>query len=85
MGIISFWGDGNGFLWLKDMYLTNNEDFTQPTRVDTVNTQLAKNAAVYTLSGQLVRRNVNMLQLKEAVEGLTPGIYVVGGKKVVVK
>ena len=85
VGIISFWGDGNGFLWLKDMYLTNNEDFTQQTRVETVKTQLATNAAVYTLSGQMVRRDVNMQQLKDAVEGLTPGIYVVGGKKVVVK
>ena len=48
------------------------------------NIQIVKNvpADVYTLSGVKVRHNV---KLSNATEGLPKGIYIVGGKKVVVK
>ncbi len=41
-------------------------------------TAVAKKAGVYTLLGQQVRRD-------NSTEGLTPGIYIVNGKKTVVK
>jgi alpha-amylase len=37
---------------------------------------------VYTLSGQLIRRGANM---QEAMQGLSRGIFIIGGKKVVIR
>ncbi len=49
------------------------------TGVNGVTTDTRKSADVYTINGQLVRKNASNLL------GLPKGIYVVGGKKVVVK
>ena len=66
------------------MYLTNNSDFTpeNPSAIDAVTMQSAGSVSVYTLSGQLVRRN---MQRGKAVQGLPAGIYVVDGEKVIVR
>ena len=44
----------------------------QPSRMD-----------VYTIDGRLVRRAGKAATVSEAIDGLAPGIYIVGGKKVV--
>ncbi len=46
--------------------------------IDTESSRLVS-GDVYTLSGQLVRKN------SDGVEGLAPGIYVIGGKKVMIR
>ena len=66
------------------MFLTNDPQYdptltsvrdlvVQPEQTDT---------DVYTLSGQLLRRGGKRQQ---TVEGLPAGVYVIGGKKVIVK
>ena len=40
------------------------------------------NCDVYTIAGVLVKRAGNM---EEAVNGLASGLYIIGGKKIVVK
>ena len=82
--IVAFWGNGNQSIVVEDMYLTNNSDFTpeNPSAIDAVTMQRADSVNVYTLSGQLVRQN---MQRSKAVQGLPAGIYVVGGEKVIVR
>lgn len=80
---VTVWGNGKGFIQFNDIYLTNNDDFS-PQDFAAVSAlrvkQPAEPVAVYTLSGQLVRRTSST---KGALEGLPAGIYVVGGRKVV--
>ena len=54
-----------------------------PTAVDAIATDNGnEHVNVYNTQGQLIRQNVKAAQ---AVNGLPRGIYIVGGKKVVVK
>ena len=55
----------------------NNNSY--PVGIDIVEAERpsVENGSIYTLSGQLVRRSTD-------TRGLTPGIYIVGGKKVVI-
>ena len=81
--IVDFWGNGNGTIVVDDMYLTNNEDYSpMSTSIDEVTVASAKSVNVHTLSGQLIRRGVSPQQ---AIQGLPRGIYIVGGKKMVVR
>ena len=81
--IVAFWANGQGTIVVDDMYLTNNEDYSPMTTevADIVAAQPEK-VDVHTLSGQLIRRAADH---QNATRGLTPGIYIVGGKKVVVQ
>ena len=84
IGIISFWGNGNGMLQIDDIYPTNDgENFEpQPMAVSTVLMPCKDKVNVYTLSGQIVRRGADRQQ---AVAGLPKGVYVIENRKVVVK
>lgn len=55
---------------------------TIPTGIDSVTADAETFVNVYTMQGVLVRANVNAA---EAAEGLTPGMYIIGAKKVLVK
>ena len=59
-------------------------DQDTPTAIKGVSVQKAKvlNCDVYTIAGVLVKRAGNM---EEAVNGLASGLYIIGGKKIVVK
>ena len=73
--IVSFWGTGSKTIVVDDMYLTNNDDYTRETPngiEDVVNERLTDDTTVYTLSGLLVKSP-------------RKGIYIKGGKKVLVK
>ena len=80
--IVDFWGD-RATIVVEDMYLTNNSDYSRQDATDvtltTANADLPVD--VHTLSGQLVRHAANS---REALQGLPAGIYLVGGRKVVV-
>ena len=81
--IVDFWGNGNGTIVVDDVYLTNNADYTPPSAVDDMLAEpQPSSVAVYTLSGQLVRRAANR---RAALESLPTGLYIVGGRKVSVK
>ena len=81
--IVDFWGNGNGTIVVDDMYLTNNEDYSpMSTSIDEVTFANAESVDVHTLSGQLIRRGVSPQQ---AIQGLPRGIYIVGGRKMVVR
>ncbi|MBQ8158299.1 MAG: family 43 glycosylhydrolase [Prevotella sp.] len=82
--IVCFWGNGNGIIVVDDMYLTNNSDYSrEETSIALpfapVNATAVK---VYNLSGQLLRQTTSSQQ---ATQGLPAGIYIVDGKKVIVK
>jgi hypothetical protein len=73
VGAVSIWGNGENTVYFKDVYVTNNDDFTavETVRVD----KESKAKGVYNLKGQLIRRGTS-------VEGLPAGIYIVDGKKI---
>lgn len=82
--IVCFWANGSGNIVVDDMYLTNNSDYSpmQPSGISTVIGNGQANVNVYSLSGQLLRHNVPQT---EATQGLKAGIYIVGGKKIVIE
>ena len=81
--IVDFWGNGQGIIVVEDMYLTNNDDYSpMSTAVKDVIVRHDEPLSIYTLSGQLVRRATTPQQ---ATQGLARGIYIIGGKKIVVE
>jgi len=83
--IVDFWANGNGTIVVDDMYLTNNDDYSPQTPVlDLImpESEQLQASRVYTLSGQLIRHAANR---RQALQGLPAGIYIVDGKKVVVR
>ena len=81
---VGFSGNGSGYMVTTDIYLTNNADYSpETTAVHSITIgQPSHLVSVYTLSGQLVRRAANHQQ---ATQGLRPGVYVIDGRKCVVK
>ena len=79
--IVSFWADNTRIL-LKDMYLTNNDDYTRgtPTGLMAIDNgqQTTDDGAVYNLAGQRIFNRQSSI-----VNGKLPrGIYIINGKKV---
>ena len=81
--IVSFWGNGGGSINVKEMYLTNNDDYSpfDPDGIEDVESQEPR-VNVYSLDGVCLRHNIDA---KEALQGLHRGIYIINGKKVAVK
>ena len=79
--IVCFWGNGNQTIRVDDIYLTNNDDYS-PSDVEGIVWTRPEQVDVYSLDGRMVRRQVNR---DEALRGLSSGIYLVDGRKVVVK
>ena len=80
--IVAFWGNGNQDIKVKDIYLTNNSDYTPMdpnTGIESIETA-DTSVNVYSLSGQLLRKNADA---KHATDGLPSGMYIVGGKKTI--
>ena len=77
--IVAFWGNGNQDIKVKDIYLTNNSDYT-PMGIDGIENANSTSVNVYSLSGQLIRSNADS---KHATDGLSSGMYIVGGRKVI--
>ena len=76
--IISFWTNGTGDLVVDDVYLTNNDDYSkQTTGITTIQREI-ENDVVYNLQGVKVGS-------RNELKSLPRGIYIIGGKKVVVK
>lgn len=76
--IISFWTNGTGDLVVDDVYLTNNDDYSkQTTGITTIQREI-ENDVVYNLQGVKVGS-------RDELKSLPRGIYIIGGKKVVVK
>ncbi len=75
--IIDFWSRG-GTIYVDDVYLTNNDDYSkQTTGITTVQRDI-ENEVVYNLQGVKVGT-------RSELKSLPRGIYIVGGKKVVVR
>ena len=75
--IIDFWSRG-GTIYVDDVYLTNNDDYSkQTTGITTVQRDI-ENEVVYNLQGVEVGT-------RSELKSLPRGIYIVGGKKVVVR
>jgi beta-xylosidase len=81
--MVSFTGSvANKPLYVKDMFLSNDSQYAPVGVVDLADEQPSGITSVYSLSGQLVRRSVLRSQ---ALTGLPAGIYIVGGKKILIK
>ena len=75
--IIDFWSRG-GTIYVDDIYLTNNDDYSkQATGITTVQRDM-ENDVVYNLQGIKVGT-------RSELKSLPRGIYIIGGKKVVVR
>ena len=75
--IVCFWGNGNGTIVVEDMYLTNNSDYSPetPSAVEAVEYENAQRpTGIFDLQGRRVQGNQ-----------LPKGIYIIDGKKVVIK
>ena len=74
----------NKSLYITDMFLTNDTQYDPTSIVDVAWQQplQRQTVSVYTLSGRLVRRAVNR---NEALLGLPAGLYLMEGRKIVVK
>ena len=73
--IIDFWSRG-GTIYVDDVYLTNNDDYSkQATGISTIHREIENNE-VYNLQG------VKVGTLDE-IKSLPQGIYIVGGRKLV--
>ena len=81
--IVSFWGNGSGSITVKDMYLTNNDDYS-PDETDAIQMAetISERVDVYGIDGICLRQQV---EIKQALQGLPAGIYIVGGKKCIVR
>ena len=69
-------------LSLKEMFLSNDSQYDVTGIVETPAKPYASKVSVYNLSGQLVRSGVSR---GNALEGLAPGLYIVDGRKVLVR
>lgn len=72
--IVSFWANGNGPLYVEDMYLTNNSDYSPMTAVrdPKVSVRSYRQGAVYDLQGRRVSRPH------------AKGLYIRNGKKLII-
>ena len=75
--IIDFWSRG-GTIYVEDVYLTNNDDYSKQTTGITTIQRKIENDVVYNLQGVKVGS-------RSELKSLPRGIYIIGGKKVVVK
>ena len=75
--IIDFWSRG-GTIYVDDVYLTNNDDYSKQTTGITTVLRETGDGVVYNLQGVKVGT-------RSEVKSLPRGIYIIGGKKVVVK
>ncbi|MBR1789219.1 MAG: family 43 glycosylhydrolase [Bacteroidaceae bacterium] len=73
--IVDFWSNGTGDIVVDDIYLTNNSDYS-PTAINEVKNEESRieDAAMYDLSGRRL-----------STTPLRPGLYIKGGRKVVIK
>ena len=75
--IIDFWSRG-GTIYVDDIYLTNNDDYSkQATGITTIQCE-TENDMVYNLQGVKVGT-------RSQLKSFPHGIYIIGGKKVVVR
>ena len=75
--IIDFWSRG-GTIYVDDVYLTNNDDYSKQTTGITTIQRETENDVVYNLQGVKVGS-------RNELKSLPRGIYIIGGKKVVVR
>ena len=79
--IVSLWGNGAGKIDVNNLYLTDNAD-DMPTAITPIVNANPDFTDVYNLYGIRVRSHVST---EIATAGLPPGIYIAGGKKVVMR
>ncbi len=77
--IVGFWSVGYCDIVINRIYLTNNSNFDTSSAKDNVYYNENEIVDVYTIMGVKVRSDVKR---KNATDGLSRGIYIVGGEKV---
>ena len=83
--MITFTGNGTGTIVMKDIYVTNNDDYSRmdpSSGISDISMIADDTVSVYTLTGTMLRHRVPRT---EATRGLPAGIYVVGGRKIAVR
>lgn len=74
---VGFWGYGNNPIHVKQVYATNKNPYD--SGIDAIASDVRMDEAVYDLSGRKVAESI------ESDTILSPGIYISGGKKMLVK
>ena len=77
--IVAFWGNGNQDIKVKDIYLTNNSDYSKPTAIKGIITDTPASYVIYDLQGRKVSHQPSSFR------HLRPGLYIVNGKKVIIR
>jgi hypothetical protein len=80
---VGFWSYGGCPLIIDEIYLSNEEDYSRPTSINTLFKIDSKPEIVdvYTITGARIRSKVKR---EEATKGLPDGVYIVGREKVIV-
>jgi hypothetical protein len=73
--IVSFWGNGSGILWLDQIYLTNNDDYSpqDAAAIQDLKSTMTNDGHMYDLQGRTVNGK------------LVKGLYIMNGKKIFIK
>lgn len=74
--------DGAGHFYVNDVTDQHTSGISNTSATSSATTT---NADVYAIDGRLVRHSTQNTSATEAVKGLKPGLYIVGGKTAVVK
>jgi len=76
-----FWSTGSSNIYIKDVYLTNNSDYSKLTAVEGVQSTEDPILDVYSIMGIKIYRNV---QRSEIIKQLKSGLYIIGNEKIMI-
>jgi beta-xylosidase len=79
--IVGFWSYGNSPIVIDQIYLSNSDNLSPVTAVEVVRSD-DESVDVYSLMGVKVRSQVKR---SEAIQGLSRGVYLVGGVKIFIR
>ena len=82
--IVGFWSSGNSPFVIDSVFLSNSSEYDPPVAIKEVSGKdFNENEIVdvYNIMGVKIRSKI---KIGKATDGLHDGIYIVGGKKVVV-
>ena len=82
--IIGIWSYGGSDIVFSDVYVTNNTDYSKPTALEDVITHDTENEIVdvYNIMGMKIQSQIKRSEMRN---DLPTGLYIVGGKKVMVR
>lgn len=78
---VGFWSLGGSPIVIDKVYLTNSDDYEDPTGIEDVTVDKDPLVDVYTITGIKLRTQVRR---SEVIRELPAGIYIVGREKIAI-